>query len=72
MTPEQSVQAHLDLQGDVMVPVHNGTFDLAFHAWYDPLKRVAKKAGQEQVSLSTPLVGEVFKIQDTAIDKAWW
>ena len=36
---------------------------IGFHAWYDPLKRVAKKAGQEQVSLSTPLVGEVFKIQ---------
>ena len=29
MTPEQSVQAHVDVKGQVMVPVHNGTFDLA-------------------------------------------
>jgi len=72
MTPEQSVQAHLDLHGNIMVPVHNGTFDLAFHAWYEPLNRVTKKAVQEHVSLSTPLVGEVFSIQDPAINKTWW
>lgn len=27
MTPEQSVQAHIDLKGKIMTPVHNGTFD---------------------------------------------
>lgn len=33
MGPEQAVQAHRDLRGKVMMPVHWGTFDLALHAW---------------------------------------
>ena len=33
MQPEQSLQAHLDVKGKVMMPIHNGTFDLALHPW---------------------------------------
>ena len=72
MTPEQSVQAHQDLQGRVMIPIHNGTFDLAFHAWYEPLERVTEIAGQQQVLLSTPVVGEVFSARQEPIAYRWW
>ncbi|TDR06332.1 MBL fold metallo-hydrolase [Marinomonas communis] len=72
MTPEQSVQAHLDVKGKVMMPVHNGTFDLAFHAWSDPLERVLSAANQNNVTLSTPVVGEVFSPLESPIEKRWW
>ncbi|MFD1383249.1 MBL fold metallo-hydrolase [Rhodanobacter aciditrophus] len=71
MTPEQSVQAHQDLNAKVMVPIHNGTFDLAFHTWKDPLDRVAAAAEAQNVTLSTPIFGEVFTVKDVQT-KRWW
>ena len=71
MTPEKSVQAHIDLRGKTMLPIHNSTFDLSFHPWYEPLNRVKAEADKRQVQLTTPLVGEVFTI-DQVNDSAWW
>ncbi|MCU4676887.1 MBL fold metallo-hydrolase [Catenovulum sp. 2E275] len=72
MTPAQSVQAHLDLQGRVMLPIHNGTFDLAFHAWYEPLEQAAAIAQEKNVELMTPVVGEVINLNKTADSQKWW
>lgn len=72
MTPEQSVQAHKDVKGKVMMPIHNGTFDLAFHAWYEPLDRVSQAALDNEVQLATPIVGEVVSIGGNYPHTAWW
>lgn len=72
MTPEESVQAHLDLKGRVMMPIHNGTFDLAFHAWYEPLNRVAGAAEAHQISLSTPVFGNILQVTSPAVKQRWW
>ena len=40
MTPEDGVQAHVDVRGGLLVPVHWCTFVLAFHAWAEPADRV--------------------------------
>lgn len=76
MTPEQSVQAHLDVKGRVMVPVHNGTFDLAFHAWYEPLERVESAAAKQQAALLTPLFGKTVTLtslpQQLSQNRLWW
>lgn len=76
MTPEESVLAHQDLQGQIMIPIHNGTFDLAFHAWYDPLERVSAAALQSDVTLLTPRFGQplsLANLQQTAADNVcWW
>ena len=72
MTPEQSVQAHIDLQGKTLVPIHNGTFDLAFHAWVDPFERVTAASNINNVTLSTPEFGQIFTPTDAAITHKWW
>lgn len=76
MTPEQSVQAHLDVKGRVMVPVHNGTFDLAFHTWYEPLQRVSAAAAQADTALLTPQFGQAVSMSQLHISVArnsfWW
>ncbi len=80
MTPEESVQAHIDLQGgavshSAMLPIHNGTFDLALHDWYEPLERVTTSAWENSVSLSTPIVGQaidVKKVEPMTGDSLWW
>ena len=72
MMPEESVQAHLDLQGKVMVPIHNSTFDLAMHDWFEPLDRVSELSRQQQVTLSTPVVGEFVDVLNAPAENAWW
>ncbi len=76
MTPEESVQAHIDLKGHVMVPVHNGTFDLAFHSWYDPLERVNSAAIATNSRLFTPVFGQVISFaalqERVQANVKWW
>lgn len=74
MTPEQSLQAHIDLRGETMMPIHNGTFDLAFHSWYEPLERIVELADRADVKLATPLMGQIFSINDAnpLIENQYW
>jgi L-ascorbate metabolism protein UlaG (beta-lactamase superfamily) len=72
MTPEQSVDAFLDLKAKVLYPVHNSTFDLAFHQWRDPLERIAKLSKERGISLATPIIGEPMTLGQARINKEWW
>ena len=57
MLPEDTLQAFLDVKGKVLVPVHNSTFDLSTHAWYDPYVQLNALAEQHGVELLTPVIG---------------
>lgn len=72
MTPEQSVQAFQDLGAKVLYPVHNSTFDLAFHPWRDPLERIAKLSKERSISLATPIIGEPLTVGLARANKEWW
>lgn len=72
MLPEQSVQAHKDLRGKHMLPIHNGTFDLALHDWFEPLEVSFNLAAEQQVSILTPEFGEKIQLQQPATTAAWW
>jgi L-ascorbate metabolism protein UlaG (beta-lactamase superfamily) len=72
MNPEESVQSHLDLQGKVMMPVHNSTFDLALHPWYEPLELVSAIGARQQVVLATPMMGEVYVVGSVPSINPWW
>ncbi|WHY65004.1 MBL fold metallo-hydrolase [Neobacillus sp. SuZ13] len=73
MMPEETVQAHLDLGGQLLIPVHWGAFTLAFHAWTDPVERVTEAALRHQVNISTPKIGETVVITSKDFPtKQWW
>lgn len=72
MTPEQSVQAFIDLRGKQLYSVHNSTFDLAFHTWQDPLNRIADLAAAKGIELATPEIGEVLTVGQPRSNKRWW
>lgn len=44
MNPERALQAHIDLNGRKMLPVHWGTFNLAIHSWDEPILRTVHGA----------------------------
>jgi L-ascorbate metabolism protein UlaG (beta-lactamase superfamily) len=70
--PEQAVQAHHMLRGEVMVPVHWGLFDLAMHSWTEPIERVLSAASALGVRVATPLLGERFEPQRELPSERWW
>ena len=72
MQPEETVQAHVDLRGRWLVPIHNGTFDLAMHRWYDPFERVTALAMVRGVGLSTPRIGERLDLNEPHRGEQWW
>ncbi|MFZ6768156.1 MBL fold metallo-hydrolase [Undibacterium sp. Di26W] len=72
MQPEESLQAHLDLRGKTMLPIHNGTFDLSMHSWYEPFERIVALAQQHGVRISTPQMGEEVDIAEPQTGRRWW
>jgi len=72
MQPEETLQAHLDLKGEWLVPVHNGTFDLALHAWTEPFDRIHALAAANGVKLATPLMGERLSLREPHAGRRWW
>jgi L-ascorbate metabolism protein UlaG (beta-lactamase superfamily) len=72
MTPEEAVQAHLDLRGGLLLPVHWATFVLAFHAWSDPVDRLWREAKARGVSLAVPRPGERVDVDDPPAVDGWW
>lgn len=72
MQPEESLQAHLDVKGRHLMPIHNGTFDLALHAWTDPFDRITALAEKAHVPLVAPVMGERLDIRQPALSKQWW
>jgi len=72
MQPEQTLQAHIDLNGQVLLPIHNGTFDLAMHAWTDPFERIVALARAHHTRLATPQMGEAINILATHTGEHWW
>lgn len=72
MLPEQSLQAHRDLGGRYMMPVHNGTFDLALHDWFEPFERIMALAATHQVPLVLPQMGEMVSLQAPPDWYPWW
>jgi len=72
MQPEQTLQAHVDLQGRWLMPVHNGTFDLAMHAWHEPFDRILALAEAGGVKLATPAMGERLSLKEPQAGQRWW
>lgn len=74
MTPEQSVQANLDVKGKNMMLMHWGAFTLAFHGWKEPIERALKEAKKEEINLIGPKIGETVLLDlDLHIPPSlWW
>ena len=72
MNPESAVQAHQDLGATTMLPVHWATFNLAYHAWSEPVVRTVAAATKQGAHLVTPRVGEKFEFGQPFENKAWY
>jgi hypothetical protein len=77
--PDQAMQAHAALGGGPFLPVHWSTFDLALHAWDEPIVTLEQSARDGGLPLLAPMLGEVRDVVDLddtrralAHINAWW
>jgi L-ascorbate metabolism protein UlaG (beta-lactamase superfamily) len=69
--PDNALAAHRLLGGGPLLPVHWGTFNLALHAWDQPVERLLELAPASDVLLLPRLGAPIEPSHDFRIDP-WW
>lgn len=72
MLPHQTIQAHKDLQAKSLFPIHNGSFNLSSHAWYEPFQRIAQLSKEHNIDVHFPKMGQSISLFKTSTDTHWW
>lgn len=72
MGPLHAAEAHLALRGKLLMPIHWGTFNLALHAWTDPIETLLHTAAEKDIDLFVPAPGEPATVTGQPYLNAWW
>ncbi|MFC4007174.1 MBL fold metallo-hydrolase [Nonomuraea purpurea] len=72
MNPEEAITAHLDLGGELLLPVHWATFTLALHPWAEPVERLWREAKARDVKIVVPRPGEAVDAAAAPSVDGWW
>jgi L-ascorbate metabolism protein UlaG (beta-lactamase superfamily) len=72
MSAEDAVRAAKEVGAKKLFPVHWATFNLAFHAWDEPIRRTLAAAHTAGLDVLTPRLGEMVDADVPFASKAWW
>ena len=70
--PEHAIDAHQLLGSGPLLPIHWGTFNLAMHAWDQPIETLASLAPDRGISLLTPMLGQPVEPARVEGLTPWW
>lgn len=70
--PDNALVAFEMLGGGTLLPVHWGTFDLALHAWDDPIERLVAGARVRGQRVITPRLGRPTEPSRVEHVDPWW
>lgn len=72
MFPEEVVTAAQELGAKTVLPVHWAKFSLANHGWTDSIERFTKRAAEQNLNYTTPLIGEPVVVGAQYPTSKWW
>ncbi len=72
MLPEQVIQAAIDLNASVSIPIHISKYELSLHHWYEPMELVSTLGGEKNVTIATPMLGSTFIFGKEIPQDTWW
>lgn len=72
MVPEDTVRAHADLKGKVLIPIHWARFNLSVHDWTEPVERLLAQASKDGVAVVTPMIGQAYDLDGALETPRWW
>jgi len=70
--PHNAEKAHAMLKGNVLLPIHWGTFNLALHPWYEPAETLYDISGKRGLNVIFPRPGERIDIDSPGETLPWW
>ena len=70
MGPDNASNANMALKGELMMPIHWGTFNLAPHAWFEPIEKLIGFAKEKNFKLFIPEPGKPTVVK--AYNSKWW
>jgi L-ascorbate metabolism protein UlaG (beta-lactamase superfamily) len=72
MGPEKATEAHKSLAGKLLLPIHWGLFNLAFHRWQEPVERLTGLAKWKDILLLLPKPGAPTEVTGASLNTFWW
>jgi L-ascorbate metabolism protein UlaG (beta-lactamase superfamily) len=72
MHPTETVQASIDLNSKIVLPIHWGAFSLSVHTWYEPVEVFTAEARQKSLKYITPEIGAITQINEETNTRHWW
>lgn len=70
--PDNALLAHEMLRGELLLPIHWGTFDLALHTWEEPAEQLFQAAHARSTRLLLPALGQVVEPRRAVEQPPWW
>ncbi|MEZ4221802.1 MAG: MBL fold metallo-hydrolase [Polyangiaceae bacterium] len=70
--PDNAITAFEMLKSARLMPVHWGTFNLALHAWDEPIERLLNRASDADVTLFAPPIGAAQEPARSFTTPTWW
>lgn len=72
MGPDRAAEAHIALRGKLLLPIHWGLFNLAFHPWREPVERLMQIADSKNIPLFLPRPGAPTEVTGGSLHTFWW
>ena len=72
MNPKETIQATIDLDAKAVLPIHISKYVLAMHSWYEPLDKITEEGIKNKVFVTTPKIGQTFKLNNNLPNEKWW
>jgi L-ascorbate metabolism protein UlaG (beta-lactamase superfamily) len=73
MNPREVFKASKDIDAVYVIPIHWGAFVLSDHYWFDPPKLLTEYAGESEIIVITPRIGESFLFNEiNKYRERWW
>ncbi len=70
--PTNAVRAFELLGGGTFLPIHWATFDLALHAWDEPIETLVAEAKSSGARVITPRIGQPVEPRELEGPAPWW
>jgi L-ascorbate metabolism protein UlaG (beta-lactamase superfamily) len=70
--PANALRAHALLGSGLFMPVHWGTFNLALHAWDEPVETLVMEAAKAGTPVLTPRLGQAIEPARVEGATPWW
>ena len=70
--PNEAIKVNEMVRGQLMMPIHWGTFNLSYHGWTEPAERVIVAAARTDTQIVIPKVGQMFEPASPPAVERWW